>query len=774
MNASFKIALIFFFATAITATAEEELKKLKHRHPILAPLSDLSLSVSEAEHRIASMVNNYLSLPEQSGQSDMWKKILMREVEYPFEQDENGLNAELLLDKLTAEVETWLNNMATAPSNAMSNVFEEGLVKLEEKIRHLIKMELIQQLFWTVQGKQASIVFRGDVIIQALNVALGKLYKMNLKGALDGDVASQKVMQRLKALDRELEAAYLPQMRQMFDLLGNPSFVLAEEVKALNLIAQLESTPEQALHTLPLKFATAFELFTQASLALKQDSNVVGLFETLRGQYTDAVKSGSKIGTLVFKKLVPEMVGHAIRIIGMKISPKLAFEASRDFLRLITKVNNEVSKVVDFLNEYLAQGNLPRILLSSSNSYIGASIKIVDIVKRVPYEKIDKQWWSQTLPSLHLILKTVSADLINALEMSKTLVSNRISTFESNPEYFLGLYNLVVEAIVELGSEMAQEGQWVFSFLDFVQERYQLALSEPEEEQSQYILKYYLLIVINTLAFRTSDHGAFDFQEIKKELFAGSTVFEKLGSDANLKSKLFNFLANKVKTDKNLGITSVGNDLNFLLQLSGKSVPLSLFKKLDTENKLVTETAEGADYQNQRQGFKFQVTKADVKEIPRPATVVPPVEEKMTQPAVEEVPAPLSPKKEPIKEESPKKVQQDDGVNLDNKIELPETQDVKEEENPQAEETPATEETQATEEPQQLSPEERDNIVKVVKGSLDPELVRKLEKTPDMYDMVTRLQIEVDPETGDETHFYYVQLVETGTPCHDKITEALD
>lgn len=852
MNASFKAAFIFLLATTVVAGPKEDLEKLKQRHPFLAPLSDLAVSTVAADAAIAGKINSILSLPDVHAKSDLWKEILLRRADYPFEENETGLTENLVEEKLTAEVEDFFVALTNTPAESMDKVFEERQNALVRMTERLITLELVQQLFTVIATKE-EILFRGDVIVHTINLLLKKSADIEPSEHFDVDTRFGQLKERLESLKVDLEQNYFPQVRLLLDLLANSAFYLSKEVTALHLTAQLDSTDEDALSTLALKFAAAYDLFAQASVQIGQDDNVAALFEIFQKNYIAAVKAGSKVGTLIFKQLVPDIAGHAIRIIGERVSLEKAYQVAKNYLRFITNENIERDSVVEFLQQYLQAGNRPALILSDDTRFAVESLKTVDIVKRVAYQYVSEEWWSETLPMLNWVFKTVSADLINALETSKAVACNRISSFAKNPAYFLGLYNLVMNAIVEMGPEMAGQHEWVFALLDFVQMRYEEARSHTQTSEAKYLLRFYPMIVTHVLAFRNIDEGSFDFQAIDASLFKDTTVFQVLGSDEDFKGKLLNALAKNVKEDKALGIAGVKADFNFLLQFSGRSIPLKHFKKLSTENKATSENTEGTTFVNQRQGFRFRVKDSKIEEVVRPnKTPTPvvidtprikeetPVEEKPKEEPVVHVspikeepvvhvspkkespikePTPIrettpiqespitepiridepSPKKEspvheptpkkespvkeptpiresPVKEKTPVKVE-DEGVKPSpHKINLTprlSVQDLDEEENGvlEGEHIPLTPTNfDATE----FTPEERDNIIEVLKGSLDPEIKLKLEKTPDMYQLVTDIQIVKDPETGDETHYYYLQLVETGTACHDEITDALD
>jgi hypothetical protein len=67
--------------------------------------------------------------------------------------------------------------------------------------------------------------------------------------------------------------------------------------------------------------------------------------------------------------------------------------------------------------------------------------------------------------------------------------------------------------------------------------------------------------------------------------------------------------------------------------------------------------------------------------------------------------------------------------------------------------------------------EELENLIDVVKGSLDPVTLEALKKNPDLIDLVEKIQVVVDPETGDETHYHYIQVVPKDSACYDSIFE---
>lgn len=67
--------------------------------------------------------------------------------------------------------------------------------------------------------------------------------------------------------------------------------------------------------------------------------------------------------------------------------------------------------------------------------------------------------------------------------------------------------------------------------------------------------------------------------------------------------------------------------------------------------------------------------------------------------------------------------------------------------------------------------EDLENLIEIVKGSLDPVTVEAMKKNPDLIDLVRKIQIVVDPETGDETHYHYIQVVPKDSACYDSIVE---
>jgi hypothetical protein len=69
------------------------------------------------------------------------------------------------------------------------------------------------------------------------------------------------------------------------------------------------------------------------------------------------------------------------------------------------------------------------------------------------------------------------------------------------------------------------------------------------------------------------------------------------------------------------------------------------------------------------------------------------------------------------------------------------------------------------------SPEEIKNLIEVMKGQFnDPEQIKQLEEAGDLIDVVMKLQVFEHPN-GDRTEYYYLQLVEKGTGCHDAIID---
>ena len=65
--------------------------------------------------------------------------------------------------------------------------------------------------------------------------------------------------------------------------------------------------------------------------------------------------------------------------------------------------------------------------------------------------------------------------------------------------------------------------------------------------------------------------------------------------------------------------------------------------------------------------------------------------------------------------------------------------------------------------------EDLKNIVEVMKGELSEAELKYLIDAEQLVDSVSRIEIVVDPITGDETHYHYIQVVPKDSECYDAI-----
>ena len=912
MNSSFKAALFFLLATVVLATHEDNLKQLKKdRHPFLAPLSDLSLSMEETHAALAKQFNSLLALTPDNSGDNFWLDVLTRKRDFKFQEADKSLDEKVVESRLITIVDQLFEDIKTKDFTQAGSALESAQSDLLANTERLVKLELVSQLFKIlandadfIKTSGGKLSFRGDLIVHVIN-RINELYsEANLESIADSETKFTALTDALQQTKERLREEYYKPMLELLTLLKNNVFYLSKELNVLHSLAQFKLNGNEDLFI--SKFDFAFSTFAEVAKAAQMEENIAALFVEFRNSFTMAVKSGSKTGTFQFKKVVPRIVGTAIRVIGNTVSPLSAYKEAKEFLRLITTQNVEKPNVIAFLEEYLASGNKPSMVISNDATFAVEALKTVDIVKRIDYSKVDPDWWVTVLNHFDHILQSVSSDLINAIENTKAVACNRIDTFKTKTGYYLGLYNLLMAAVAELGAEMSDPNQWVFAFLDFARERFEVATksSDPFDTEAVYLKKYYPQVVFYVIAFREKDEsetGTFTFPNFTAGELAAhhAQLLPEIGD--TFKGTLFNFFGKNLNTylvENKLGnkfSTSQMKNLEFLAWLSGKTVPLRLFKNLQTIQNVKTEEKGNAgvkiDYQkiggremdstvinikpNKTPGKtpaktpvidatpKVEVTPSPQKKDPviEEAPIKEeesPVKKEETEVFIEESPKkPVSPKKDVTEEQteikSPVKTDEVTPIEEEKKpIEEPiqvnpikEDTPIKEEEKKPIEETkpvtpfkdieegdnhndqqPTPKKTddhiEFTETPKKTDdgvdpvsptnkiiaspkveekeegsvkfngdsiqmtptkidlpkvvPTERLNQVEVVKGIFtDQQLIEDFKLSPDLVRMVQgmEIRIETDPNTGDETHYYYIQVAETETACHSEITELI-
>ena len=61
------------------------------------------------------------------------------------------------------------------------------------------------------------------------------------------------------------------------------------------------------------------------------------------------------------------------------------------------------------------------------------------------------------------------------------------------------------------------------------------------------------------------------------------------------------------------------------------------------------------------------------------------------------------------------------------------------------------------------------NLIHFIRDTLSPSEIRKIEDAPDLVNFFERVKIIIDPETGDETHYHYIQVVPRSSDCYETI-----
>jgi len=64
------------------------------------------------------------------------------------------------------------------------------------------------------------------------------------------------------------------------------------------------------------------------------------------------------------------------------------------------------------------------------------------------------------------------------------------------------------------------------------------------------------------------------------------------------------------------------------------------------------------------------------------------------------------------------------------------------------------------------TPQERKNFIHHIRDSLSKEDVQAIEGAPDLVEFVKNIKIVKDPKTGEETHYYYIQIIPYMSDCY--------
>lgn len=857
-----KTALFFILATLSLAKYEAEISALsRQRHPLLAPLADLSLSVEETKRKIADDLNAVLHFAPEQATPNFWQGLMAQpaDFEYKFQEGEEDLNEDTVKSRMADFIDQSFPSLDSLASlegeEAITKAYFAGMDQIYAKLDRLLKMELVTQFVKINREGSGKLKFLGTIAAKVQDKITTKANQLIAAKQIRPTAALQQVKTQLEHIESAIKGDYFARIQSVADLYANKMIYFNVETQLLIILAQVQSDVKKA--NVIAKFEYVLTSLAEFAMIAENKDVILDLFSKFSDCIT-ASRAGSSLGSLRFKEMIPSIIGIYIRIAGTHFGHDNGYNIARKYFRSIGRVSTGAG-IRSWFESYVLDGaNLPHVGDPSADDFKKNAIKAVDIINNVDYSKNLLMWWMQAQKSMVDILEVVGAGTLQQTNYYKMITSESPLKYAPNAEYFKGVYDLLVDFLVEKDAETGGRSGWHIRFMDYLNEQF---------ATNAFVKKYYLWVKVHVLAYRETNDGETQMVEFIKGNESNWDSFRNwaVGLSKEIHDQYFGSL---VMVYKKVGNKLTGPD-RFAMKkypefLAGKKLPLTAFmqvaiqtvvdekeiedKETDLEKRRIeTEIKEGRAKQDldelkKKQPSPVKETVQPVQEVQQTEPVqnnVPllvnqeelvvkeptpvkhntpikeptPVREKELTPVVEKQQSPVKQIDEGLREETPNKItpiilpqEQDQDQPLkdldeDKKSNEPKIlepivnpsevneQQVNEPEviqpeviqpknnepvitepvNPQTNDGEKDNRPDVQEQPEQEP--ELENLIDVVKGNLDATTIEALRRSPDLVDLVEKIQIVVDPETGDETHYHYIQVVPKDSACYESISE---
>ncbi len=832
MTAAFRSAFILILAGIAFASNEAELNRLApYRHKVLSPLGDLKLSTSEAEHKIAEYINNLLLVPHAS--TTFWQDLMSVSAgSFPWAQGEEGLNEAKSISRLNEFVDHQFpaadSVQGASDSEVLANYFA-NLPAIYQELEHVMKAELVNQFLKAVK-EGSSIQFYETIPASVQTSIFSKANALIDARRLQPKQYTDQVIQTIQNIQKSIKSVYFNQIVELANLYTNAIEYLGAEVKAVILAgADDRSVTEEAVIA---KYDYVLYLLTELNKEDKSNPTTYALFDTLKN-FIVGNRIGSQSVAIRVRKMVPQIVGTYVRHVGTAFGHDVGYDFSRKYFEILG--NKLVNPKVDAWFARFGEGDLPNADNADAEDFAERAMIICDINMYVPfkYDNSDGEsqsllmWWMAVQRNIVDVYEAVSAENIVGTMNIKLVFAQSELTSEAGRDFSNLLYKLIVRWYVNNDGSVITEANWNVKFLNWLGEH----LADLGEQKHFYLPMVSLVMFVRNNDEGVVHIGDYARDALTKKALGAWLVSQKAAIPKIMLGYRSYIVEDLKKTVKKADLES--GDLGDLIV--GKDIPAAKFKKMvtstSTETQLVNEVTQGGNLKKIDVGIKEGRGADNLNEIQRlqsikkleEAPVV--VKEKTPVKQQEELPVVVkekTPVKTPIKEEeqpvilkektpvktpvkdieepiverekTPVKTPIKENLNVDEQSPKNKIQPVQDniDSNPIVQNEPilTPKKTPAKEvEEENILPigspvhisnspfktprvqPELDNLVEVVKGELDPVTVEALRKNPDLIDLVEKIQIVVDPETGDETHYHYIQVVPKDSACYQSITE---